>query len=81
MCYRLGFLEMFIFLNKKSKCNPNKQNLQKKINSWKKRMSKCKKNSNVKSQWFTKNIKIKNKSNLFVNLCMLLKAMGKSSIV
>ena len=30
MCYKLGFLEVFIFLNKKLKHNPNKQNLWKK---------------------------------------------------
>ena len=81
MCYKFGFLEVFIFLNKRLKCNPNKQNLQKKIDFWKKRISKCKKNFGVESQWFTRNIKVKNKSNLSVNSCMLLKTMEINSIV
>ena len=44
-------------------------------------MSRRKEDSNVESQWFTRDMKIKNKSNLSVNSCMLLKAMGKNSIV
>ena len=30
MYYKFGFLEIFIFLNKKLKCSPNRQNLRKK---------------------------------------------------
>ena len=44
-------------------------------------MSKCKKNSNVKLQWFTKDMKVRNKSNLFVSSCMLLKIIKKSFII
>ena len=44
-------------------------------------MSRCKKNSDVESQWFIRNIKVKNKSDFFVNLCMLLKVMEKNFII
>ena len=54
---------------------------EKKVDSWKKGISRHKKNSDVKSQWFTKDMKIKNKSNLFVNSCMLLKTIKKNFII
>ena len=44
-------------------------------------MSKCKKNFGVESQWFIRDMKVRNKSNFFVNLCMLLKIIKKNFII
>ena len=44
-------------------------------------MSKRKKDSGVESQWFTGDMKVRDKSDLSVSSCMLLKAMGRSPIV
>ena len=44
-------------------------------------MSRCKEDFSVESQWFTGDMKVRNKSNLFVNSCMLLKMMEKNSII
>ena len=44
-------------------------------------MSRRKEDSGVESQWFTGDMKVRNKSNLSVSSCMLLKTMGKNSII
>ena len=44
-------------------------------------MSRCKEDFDVESQWFTGDMKVRNKSNISVNSCMLLKVMKKNSII
>ena len=43
-------------------------------------MSRRKEDSGVESQWFTGDMKVRDKSDLSVSSCMLLKAMEVSSI-